>query len=410
MLVRRHEVWDSEGRALPEVASNRIVVGATIPMTLYLFHRDLVHGLVERGWDVTLATDWRGSEQGNDDLRVRKASIPMTRELSPFGDALALNRWVRLIRGVRPLAAFVGTPKAGLLAMIASRLTQVPVRILVLHGMRSQGLGGWRRQVVLATELLSVRLSTHTLSVSPSLSADVVMASPGLASRLTVLGHGSIAGVDCERFRPPTADERREARDQLGVGERPFVIGFLGRLAVDKGVQVLLEAVGSLHNGGRDVVLLLVGAPDLGDSPDDRFLRQQLAAAPDWVIQVGWLSDVTLGLHAMDVLALPTRREGFGVANIEAASCGLPVITTNVTGARDSVVDGETGLLIPAQDAHRLQHAITSLMDDPGLCQSLGRRGRERVLRDFSSTEVAGRILDFIEDASRGTVASTGQG
>jgi glycosyltransferase involved in cell wall biosynthesis len=193
------------------------------------------------------------------------------------------------------------------------------------------------------------------------------------------------SGVDCGRFVPRPGEERP-------VGGR-FRVVLPARLLWDKGIAEYVAAARELRAQGRMIEFLLAGEPDPGNP----------AAVPEETVQawlqegvVRWLGHVTdmPGLfHSVDAVVLPSYREGLPKGLIEAAACGLPLVTTDVPGCRDVVQDGIDGLLIPAKDAHALAAAIARLQDDAGLRARLGAAAREKALARFDEKSVIRNTL-----------------
>jgi len=185
------------------------------------------------------------------------------------------------------------------------------------------------------------------------------------------------------------------------------VVGFIGRFTRDKGLAELMSAFGVVRREFPAAYLLLVGDFEEGD-PLGPVIRNLIRTLPG-VIKTGFVQDPSGYYHAMDVLALPTHREGFPNVPLEAAAAGKPVVTTNATGAVDSVVDGITGLIVPVGDIEGLAGALTRLLISPDLARAMGRAGRERVLRDFRQEDIwdglARVYLELLRDTdSRGSV------
>ncbi|MHB8378030.1 MAG: glycosyltransferase [Dehalococcoidia bacterium] len=178
-------------------------------------------------------------------------------------------------------------------------------------------------------------------------------------------------GVDVDRFRPAP----REARTTVTVGA-------VSRLSPEKGFAHLLRAVAVL--GARGVTVELVLA---GDGPSRREL-EGLAADLGIAERVAFLGevahdDVPAVLQGLDVFAMPSTWEGFGVSAIEASAMELPVVASDIHGIPDVVVDGETGILVPARDVDAIASAISRLAGDPALRRAMGAAGRAFVERNY---------------------------
>jgi glycosyltransferase involved in cell wall biosynthesis len=208
-------------------------------------------------------------------------------------------------------------------------------------------------------------------------------------TKITVLGSGSSNGVDTTLRPAPDAVAGIERA--LGLQSAAFVVGFVGRISMDKGIETLLSAAHLLDRTGEPLRLLLVGAEEPGG-----VLEQSLIATgldPALVTSVGAVADTTPYYAVMDVLCLPTRREGFPNVVLEAAVQGVPSVTTTATGSIDAVVDRVTGLLVPPDDSVALADALRSLCAKRGWSQQLGTMARARVVSLFDR-EIVWRLTE----------------
>jgi glycosyltransferase involved in cell wall biosynthesis len=211
--------------------------------------------------------------------------------------------------------------------------------------------------------------------------------------KLVVLAAGSGNGVEVARFAP-TSERLREAailRSGLAIPATASVIGFVGRFTRDKGISELIDAYVRLRCHRPDTYLLLVGDFEDGDAVSAD-VRKAVARDPQ-IIHTGMVQDPAPYYYLMDVLALPTYREGFPNAVLEAYVAGKPVVTTRATGARDAVQDGITGTLVPVADSLSLASALLQLIESPDLAKRMGRAGNQRVQREFRQ--------DFVWNALR---------
>jgi glycosyltransferase involved in cell wall biosynthesis len=312
------------------------------------------------------------------------AAVSMSRHITPLRDLAALAALVRAMRRLRPTIVHAHTPKGGLLGMIAAALCRVPVRIYHMRGLPLMGAGGWKRRLLRSTERVACGLAHEVICVSQSVRTAAVAAGLCPPDRIRVLLGGSGNGVDaCGRFDPTThgRDARRRVRSGMGISEQDMVIGFVGRVVRDKGVTELAAAWQELRGERPDVHLLLVGPLE----PQDPLPAgvEAMLRADERVHMTGMTWDTPPLYAAMDVVVLPTYREGFPNVPLEAAAMELPVVATRVPGCVDAVVDGETGLLVEPRDAVDLARALRRYLADPELRRQHGCAGRRRVLSDF---------------------------
>jgi glycosyltransferase involved in cell wall biosynthesis len=269
----------------------------------------------------------------------------------------------------------------------------MPIRLYTLRGLRAEGLQGPAGQLMLSVERLACRCAQRIYCVSESLrqrSAEFGLAPP---EKLVVLGSGSSNGVDASRFKR-TAElpgRARSLRARIGLPDAVPVIGFVGRLVRDKGIMELTDAFRRLSVLFPELRLLVVG-PFEGCDTVPAGARSRIEGDPH-VVWTGFLDEVAPAYALMDVLVLPTYREGFPNAPLEAAAMDLPVVATRVTGCVDAVVDGVTGTLVPPRDAKALADAIRTYLLDPELRRRHGKAGRERVVREFQPERIWRALL-----------------
>ena len=238
-----------------------------------------------------------------------------------------------------------------------------------------EGARGLTATLLWAIEKVSIACATDVVVVSASLAAEARRRHLLPRRGAWLIGSGSSNGVlSADVVARVSAVDAAALREGLGLAPTDVVVGYVGRITGDKGVETLLDAAAALAGQVR---LLLVGSVDEAD------LQGRIARIQPKVAHVDWTNDPWSYYAALDVLCLPTRREGFPNVVLEAASAGVPTVTTTATGAVDSVIDGVTGLIVPVDDAEALADALRLLADDPGRRRSLGSAARRRVETDF---------------------------
>lgn len=372
-----------------------VLHAVTDPMSTILMRGQLGY-LKANGFEPALLT---GLERQSQDQESEQGylvhRIAMAREISPGGDLRSLLEIWCLLRRVKPVICNAGTPKAGLLVGLAAWLTRVPCRIYTLRGLRLETATGIKRIILTITEKTSCFTAHRVICVSASLRERAIALGLVARPKTVLLGAGSSNGVDSGRFEPTPEKAALAAglREALGIRPGQPVIGFAGRFTRDKGLPELIAAFQAVRKKLPEAVLLLVGDYEEGD-PVPEETRNAIESEPG-IRRVGFTSKVDLYYLVMNLFVLPTHREGFPNTVLEAQAAGLPVVTTDATGAIDAIEDGITGVLTPVGNADKLAEALLSLVSNPIRMQSMGQRGRERILREFRNERIWEALTSF---------------
>jgi glycosyltransferase involved in cell wall biosynthesis len=369
---------------------SHILIGVTSPQTCLILP-DRVRALREAGFRVSLLSS--PGEFLSETARQQGAewhAISMRRGFSLFTDCVALIRIWCLIHRLKPDIVEFSTPKAGLLGSIAARLCRVPVRIYLLRGLKLETASGLKRRLLVWAERITGRCAHVVVCNSRSLEEQAVALRLAPEDKLLVLGEGSSNGVDLVRFSPVAMG----AREQFGIPQEARVIGFVGRLTADKGLPELIEAFAVLLRRMPDIYLLLVGWFDAAEDAVERRLRERIESHPQ-IICTGFVKDTAPYYCAMDVMVLPSWREGFPNVLLEAAASGIPVVATSCTGSRDAVVSGVTGLLVAPGDTDAIGAAVARLLGDPEQSLRMSKAAREWVTNSYEMEDVLGRTVAF---------------
>jgi glycosyltransferase involved in cell wall biosynthesis len=373
----------------------KLVYLATDPITAFRLMDGQLGYMRRAGFDVTVITA-PGPLLERAALRegVRAIGVPMTREISPARDALALLRLTRELRAIRPTIVNAGTPKAGLLGVMAARLARVPVVVYLLRGLRFEGARGTKRLLLAGAEHVAGGLSDRVIVNSASLRDRFVALGCAQSSKTWVPGAGSSNGVDVGRFK--VTPERRAwaltERARLGIPDDAVVAGFVGRFVRDKGLDELVQAFRAAAEQEPRLRLLLVGDDDATDSVSADLRRQ--IAEDSRILTTGFVEEPADYYALMDLFAFPSHREGFPNAVLEAAAAGLPVLAFRVTGTVDAVVHEQTGCLLEVGDIDGLSRQLVRYARDPSLARSHGDAAQARVERYFRREVVWQNLAD----------------
>jgi lipopolysaccharide/colanic/teichoic acid biosynthesis glycosyltransferase len=356
------------------------VVTVSISCGLY---RGCLRHLEEAGFSTILVSapgpllDQISSSQG-----AASVAVTMEREIRTLRDLVSLWRLYRTMRAARPDIVNSSTPKAGLLGSVAAMLARVSCRVYTLRGLRMETATGFKRLILWLTERVTCVCAHRVVCISPSIRERAIQLGLVPPEKARVLGNGS-RGVDTERFTPMLrkTEQVAQLRQTLGLAGNETVVGFVGRFVKDKGIRELVEAFRELSASRPDLRLLLVGDFESGD-PVEPDVRQYIESIPA-ILRPGFVADTAPYYALMDVFVLPTYREGFPGVPLEAQASEVPVVTTNATGAVDSVQHGITGLIVPVKDVKALTGAIDTLLRNPTMRADMGHAGRKWMEQAF---------------------------
>jgi glycosyltransferase involved in cell wall biosynthesis len=338
--------------------------------------------------------------------RFDRAGFPydayhLNRRTNPLSDLLTFGELTLILRRLRPDLVHAFDTKPNVWGRLAARLSGVPVVVGTLTGKGSlYGDPGLKtalvRLIYRPLQTLACAVSDLTILQNRD-DQDYFTASGMVRKQKTRVIPGS--GVSSSLFDPTTTSTQEKARlrNEFGLREDQVVVTMISRLIRSKGVLEFSAVAPSIRAAFPNARFLLVGPED--PESQDRLTAQELNQLKDAAICPGMRRDVSSILSITDIFALPTRYpEGIPRVLLEAASMGLPLVTTNSPGCKEVVVDGSNGILIEVGDTAALGRAILRLIRQPELRRSLGRASRERALRYFDITVIADQTCAMYED------------
>lgn len=365
---------------------------AAVDGTVKLLLLPLIDCLIEEDYEVHVACSPGPLLQELRDRGYSVHPIPIARRVSPLSNFISLWRLYRLIRCELFDIVHVHTPAAAALGRVAAKLARVPVIIHTAHGFYFHELmAPWKRRLIIWVEKILGRCCTDMLFTQSSEDQETAIRE-GIANERKIIGIGN--GVDVSAFgvKPDPA-----VRTELGLSLDDKVVGFIGRLVREKGVEELLQSMGQVIEAIPEAKLLVVGGTFKSDR-DHRItkFRQQLIRQndPESAIKfTGFRKDIPELLAIMDLFVLPSHREGMPRSILEAMAAGKPVVATNIRGCREEVVHGETGYLVPVNNPDKLADAIIEIMSDKMLAGRMGEAGRQRAIEFFDEAQILEKQL-----------------
>ena len=332
----------------------------TLSVTIKAFFIPQLEYLSNKGFEVSVICndDFELRNELNNEIKFIPVDIP--RGISFINSIKTIKKLVAIFKTEKYDLVQYSTPNAALYSAIAAKATKIKIRNYHCMGFRYLGFRNVTRKVFKLIEKLTCYLSTHIECVSKTNLELGVIEKLFSEDKVTVVFNGSTGGVDLKKFDINYREQwRTEVRKKYGIDEDDFVYGFVGRITRDKGINELLEAYFSLNT---DAKLFLVGGIEENHKLNLDLLNK--AIEDKNAIFVGNVTDVEKYYATMDVLILPSYREGFGNVIIEAGVMGTPAIVSNIPGPKDAIRDSETGLLVKVKNVKDLVDKMDEIRDN----------------------------------------------
>ncbi|MGK5111501.1 MULTISPECIES: glycosyltransferase [unclassified Geodermatophilus] len=315
------------------------------------------------------------------------------KQASPDSPLELLRQFGRLradIRRNRYDVVHTHTSVAGAMGRVAAWSCRTPVRVHMVHAFAGHdAVPQPRRTLFRLAERALDRITTHTVVGS------VFMRDVGLRSRVLRPGRVTvIPNASRMPVRDGTDADRARLRSELGLPPDALLVALIGRVEEQKGADTLVRAAVAVTAAVPRASVVVVG------DGTHRARVERLAAELGLAGRVhvtGWRHDLADVVRAIDVLALPSRWEAFGIVNLEAMAAAKPVVGFAVGGVPEVVVHGETGLLSPPGAEDELARDLVRVLTDPGLAARLGAAGRRRLLERFTPEAMVRAHVELYE-------------
>jgi len=342
----------------------------------------LIESAKNAGFDVVVVT--RTNKHAEQILQRGIRLIPFDisrRGSNPFRELMTLIRLAKIYRTERPAIVHHVAMKPMIYGSLVAHLVRIPHTINWVAGMGWLFISSNRKARFLQIGIRKVlgMLLRGTTVIVENNDDRALIQNLGVVSRQIYLVRG--AGVDTALYAPTTEPD--------GV---PLVV-LPARMLWDKGVGEFVDAARLLRQRGVQARFVLAGEPDAENPASvpehqlDDWKRE--GAVECW----GRCENMPQVYAQSHIVCLPSYREGLPKSLLEAASCARAIVTTDVPGCREVVLEGDNGLLVESRNATALADALGKLLADKALRQRMGYRGRERVLQEFSQESIIERVL-----------------
>lgn len=373
----------------------KLMIVTTVPITFTSILNGQPRWLSQH-IDIVLVSshDRKMQQQIEENEGVKLYNVNMTRRISPIRDLFSICRLALLMLRVKPDIVQSYTPKAGLVSMLAGRMMRVPTRVHTFTGLLFPTSTGFRRNLLILTDRLTAWAATHVVPEGRGV-ADALRGFEITSKPLKVVGNGNIAGVDLEYFSQRAVGVSEQAdllRRKLKLPTDAFVYGYIGRLNRDKGLDELVEAF--LQQDDENSWLLCIGPHDNTAPPSARTM--EVLNSHHRVITLGYVRDVRPGTSLMDVVILPSYREGFPNVLLQANAMAKPIIGTDIPGSNEIIDHGKNGWIVPPGKAMPLSHVMRQVrIMQTKERERVGEIGREYVSQYFEQGQYRQALLSY---------------
>ncbi|MBN8621541.1 MAG: glycosyltransferase family 4 protein [Flavobacteriales bacterium] len=377
---------------------------STVPISLNILLKGQLKYL-NQFYEVTAIS---GAGKDLDEVREREEvkihPLKIARPISPFQDVVSLWKLYRYFKKEKPHIIHSITPKAGLLSMIAGKMAGVPVRMHTFKGLIFPHKEGHFQTLLIWMDRTLCYFATHVYPEGRGVREDLLRYRI-TDKPLTIIANGNVNGTDTAHFSSSQiTDPQGEAlRAALGILPGDFVFVFVGRLVTDKGINELVTAFKNLastpvrhrtsHTPHPATKLLLVGPMEHELDALHPETLTEIQGNPD-IISVGFQPDVRPYFAISHALVLPSYREGFPNAVLQAGAMELPAIVTDINGCNEIITEGENGLIIPVKDAAALQQAMEKMVSDTEAYEIMKAKARPLIESRYRQEVVWKALLE----------------
>lgn len=340
----------------------------------------LSKGLDKSQFEVTVAfSPGMPLDQAFYDAGLRVIPIPMRRSGGMVTSLKGFASLLALIRRERFDIVHTHTSVAGALGRVGAKLVGGPIVIHMVHAYAAHDyVPSLKRWIFLQIERFLDTITDYYVAGSEAIRTKGIERRIMSPNRIRCIYYA----LDLVRFDAYASTDERKLREELGILGDDAIIGVIGRLEQQKGIECFLDAAARITHKRAAVRFLIVG-----DGPLRAFLEHKTRSLGlgKKVHFLGWRKDIPRVMKALDVLVVPSLWEAFGIVNLEAMAARKPVVATSVEGIPEVVENGVTGLLVPPCDARAISEAVSKILDDPELQRRMGESGRHRVETMFTA-------------------------
>ncbi len=371
----------------------KVLFVATVSSHIYYFHMPFMKIVRDMGYVVEVAAKDKGFAENIEKEGFKFYNIPFSRNPLSFFNVKGFFLLIKLLKDNKYTMIHIHTPVASFVGRFAGRIAKVPHLVYTAHGFHFHEYGNkFKNFAYFKLEKLAGMFSDVLITINKD--------DYEIAKKKNLTPNGKVVyikgvGVDTSYFNPArfTLEEAEKYRKVFELITENFVMISVAELIKRKNIEDIITSVGMLVK--TKAKLLVVG---------DGILRKELTnfakekGLNESILFLGRRNDVPNLLQISDVLVFTSHHEGLPKAVMEAMAMEKPVVAYNIRGVRDLVVDGETGFLVPYRNVQQLAEKVLYLMNNPEIARKMGRKGRERIEKEFSIEKIKAEMSNLYRE------------
>ena len=361
------------------------------------FLKGQVSFLVSKGFEVVIIS---GAGEEISILAKRENAklhtVNFTRKISPFHDLRLLFQIINILKSEKPDIVNAGNPKSGFLIILACWFLGIRNRIFTLHGLYSDTKSGFTGWLVTRAETMTCNFAKQVIAVSESLRQHAIQRGILKAANSLIIEKGSCNGIDLDFYSRNQNNLLAASRlkEEIKLSGQEFLLGYVGRLSKDKGIEILFAAFNLLVKKIPNLRLIIAGPIEDAD-PFSRETMHQLYE-DERIYYLGKMMDVAPVYCMIDILILPSFREGFPNVLLEAASMSVPVVSSRIPGSSDAMQAGFNGEFFSMGSSENLTDVLEKLIFNESERIRMGKNGRKFAEDNFSKERIwEGQLLIY---------------
>ena len=367
----------------------KLIKVSTVPMSLNTFCRGQLKMLSQYYDVIAVSSPDSELQELKEREGVKTIAVPMERHISIFKDISSLLNMIKVFRRERPDIVHSMTPKAGLISMLAARITGVPVRMHTYTGLVFPTETGMKQKILIWMDRLLCACATYINPEGKGVMNDLIKF--GITKKpLHIIANGNVRGINLNVY---SRNEDVMKKAETLRDDSRFTFCFVGRLVGDKGLNELVAAFEQLKKDGvKNIRLLMVGPKEEQLDPL-KAVTVDMMNEDDDIILYGSQKDVRAYYAASDAFVFPSYREGFPNTVLEAGAMGLPTIVTDINGCNEIITNNVNGVIIPSHSEKALYDAMRYFVENNDKIKEMGVNARRVIETKFEQKMIWAELL-----------------